>query len=185
MKIRPINEELYGKAYALLRRAFPGSDYEASLVQQFHEHNRPIHDWVCIQTNKVIAYIAFSNAYRGEEICGLHLAPMAVAPEFQKQGVGSELLRFALRQEASKNQPLFVLGEPGYYSRFGFEACRQPVCPYDKNNAHFLSMRNKGDIDFIVGYEPEFKTAEHVSSQEPKKTLGRQGTKSAKKGKNR
>src|SRR6266571_5377764 len=55
---------------------------------------------------------AFPRAYHGSDICGLHLAPMAVAPEFQKQGVGAELLRFALRQEAIKSQTLFVLGEP-------------------------------------------------------------------------
>jgi putative acetyltransferase len=105
---------------------------------------------------KVIAYIAFSNAYHGNDICGLHLAPMAVTPEFQKQGVGAELLRFALRQEAIKSQTLFVLGEPGYYKRFGFEPCSLPICPFDTNNAHFLSMRNTIDTFFTVGYEPEF-----------------------------
>jgi putative acetyltransferase len=159
MKIQNVSNENRAKVYALLQRAFPGSDYEASLIRQFHEHGTPIHEWVCIHTSKVIAYIAFSNAYHGEDICGLHLAPMAVAPDFQKQGVGSELLRFALRQEAIKNQPLFVLGEPGYYKRFGFEPCSLPSCPFDKNNAHFLSMRNTTDTYFVVGYEPEFATA--------------------------
>ena len=159
MKIQKLTEENRAKVYALLCSAFPGSEYEAELVQKFHEHGKAVHEWVCIHTNKVIAYIAFSNAYDGIDVCGLHLAPMAVAPEFQKQGVGSELLRFALRQEAIKSQPLFVLGEPGYYKRFGFEPCSLPICPFDKNNAHFLSMRNTITTSFIVGYEPEFKTA--------------------------
>lgn len=159
MKIQKVTKELHAKVYALLRRAFPGSEYEAHLVQKFHENGRPVHEWVCIHTNKVIAYIAFSNAYHGNGTCGLHLAPMAVAPEFQKQGVGSELLRFALRQESIKNQPLFVLGEPGYYKRFGFEPCNLPICPFDKSNSHFLSMRNDTVAPFIAGYEPEFKTA--------------------------
>ena len=159
MKIQKLKAEHRAKAYALLRRAFPGSEYEARLVQQLHENDKPIHEWVCLQTGKAIAYIAFSNAFHGRDVCGLHLAPMAVSPDFQKQGVGSELLRFALRQEEIKNQPLFVLGAPGYYRRFGFEPCRLPVCPFDKNNAHFLSMRNEVDIQFSVGYEAEFKTA--------------------------
>lgn len=159
MKIQKLTTENRPKVYALLRRAFPGSDYEAALVQKLHENGRAVHEWVCIHVGKVIAYIAFSNAYHGNELCGLHLAPMAVMPEFQKQGVGSELLRFALRQEAITSQPLFVLGEPGYYKRFGFEPCRLPVCPFDKDNAHFLSMRNANAASFIVGYEPEFKTA--------------------------
>jgi putative acetyltransferase len=159
MKIQQLTVENRPRVYALLQRAFPGSDYETLLVQKLHEHARPLHEWICIHTSKVIAYIAFSQAYQGNISCGLHLAPMAVAPDFQKQGVGTELLKFALRQEAIKNQPLFVLGKPGYYQRFGFEPCRLPICPFQTNNAHFLSMRNTVDTSFIVGYEPEFKAA--------------------------
>ncbi len=159
MKIQKLTIENRAKVYALLHLASPGSDYEAGLVRKFHENGRPVHEWVCIHTGKVIAFIAFSNAYHGNEICGLHLAPMAVTPEFQKQGVGAELLRFALRQAAIKSQPLFVLGEPGYYKRFGFEPCSLPICQFDKNNAHFLSTRNNIATSFVVGYEPEFKTA--------------------------
>jgi len=159
MKIQKLTEENRAKAYALLRLAFPGCEYEAELVQKFHENATPLHEWVCIHVNKVIAYIAFSNAYHGNDVCGLHLAPMAVRPEFQRQGVGSELLRFALRQEAIKSQTLFVLGEPGYYKRFGFEPCSLPICPFDKDNAHFQSLRNDATTRFIVGYETEFKTA--------------------------
>jgi putative acetyltransferase len=169
MKIQKVTKEHHDKVYALLRRAFPGSEYEAGLVQKFHENGRPVHEWVCIHTNKVIAYIAFSNAYHGKEICGLHLAPMAVAPEFQKQGVGSELLRFALRQEPIKSRALFVLGEPGYYKRFGFEPCSLPVCPFDKNNSHFLNIRNDTTTPFIVGYEPEFKTAVNLHRSQGRK----------------
>ena len=159
MKTQPVTIEHRPKVYALLQRAFPGSAYEAVLLQKLHEHGRTLHEWVCIHTNKAVAFIAFSPAYHGKEICGLHLAPMAVAPDFQKQGVGSELLRFALRQETIKNQPLFVLGEPGYYKKFGFEPCTLPVCPFDTDNAHFLSMRNGVTTGFSVSYEPEFKTA--------------------------
>ncbi len=156
MKIQKLSIENRPKVYALLQRAFPGSSYEAVLLQKLHEHGKQLHEWVCIHTNKAIAYLAFSPAYHGKQLCGLHLAPMAVAPDFQKQGVGTELLNFALRQEAIKSQPLFVLGEPEYYRRFGFESCQEPLCPFDNGNAHFLSIRNSGDIDFTIGYEPEF-----------------------------
>jgi putative acetyltransferase len=159
MKIRKLTEENRTKVYALLRRAFPRSEYEANLVQAFHENGTPVHEWICIHTNKVIAYIAFSKAYHGDEVCGLHLAPMAVMPEFQKQGIGSELMRFALRQEPIKNHPLFVLGDPRFYKKFGFEPCKTPTCPFAKNNRHFLSMRNDATGNFMVGYEAEFKTA--------------------------
>ncbi|MGA7827998.1 MAG: N-acetyltransferase, partial [Geobacteraceae bacterium] len=123
---------------------------------------------VCIHTGRVIAYLAFTNAYHGNEACGLHLAPMAVAPEFQRQGVGSELLRFAMRQEAIKSRPLFVLGTPDFFAKFGFEPCSMPICPFDKENRHFLTMRNETTTPFTIGYEPEFKKA-----SKPSKPQGR------------
>lgn len=164
MKIQKVTIEHRPKVYALLQRAFP-SAYEAALVQKLHAHDRPIHEWVCVHTNKVIAYLAFSHAYHGKQVCGLHLAPMAVAPDFQKQGVGSELLRFALRQEAIKSQPLFVVGAPAYYQRFGFAPCSQPICPFDTGNTHFMSMRNDGGTAFTVGYEPEFRAVPATPGQ--------------------
>jgi putative acetyltransferase len=170
MKIQRVTEESRPKAYALLRSAFTGNGYEAELVRKLHENGRPLHEWVCLHINKAIAYLAFTNAYRGSEVCGLHLAPMAVAPEFQRQGVGSELLRFALRQEAIKHRPLYVLGEPGYYKRFGFAPCHQPICPFDRNNAHFLALRNNTTTEpFTIGYEPEFKTAAKPAPQPTKR----------------
>ncbi|MEZ4484536.1 MAG: N-acetyltransferase [Syntrophotaleaceae bacterium] len=169
MKIQKVTEESRAKVYALLRRAFPGSSYEAELVQALHARDKVAHEWVAIHTNKVIAYLAFSRAYHGSEVCGLHLAPMAVGPDFQRQGVGSELLRFALRQEPIKSQPLYVLGKPGFYKRFGFEPCTQPLCPFDKNNAHFLSLRNEGSSPFVVGYEPEFAAMLKPAKSQKKK----------------
>lgn len=156
MKIRKLTPENYAKASALLRQAFPRSTYEVRLVENLHKNGKIVHEWVCIHTNKIIAYIAFTRAYNGSEACGLHLAPLAVAPEFQGQGVGSELLRFALRQDVIKTETLFVLGDPGFYTKFGFEPCAQPICPFDKNNAHFFSIRNNEASKFTVGYEPEF-----------------------------
>lgn len=156
MKIRKLTEENYGKVSALLQQTFPGSTYEVKLVENFHRNNTAVHEWVCVHINRVIAYIAFSNAYNGPDICGLHLAPLAVNPDFHGQGVGTELLRFALRQDVIKPDTIFVLGDPGFYKKFGFESCANPVCPFDKNNAHFLSIRNNATCRFTVEYESEF-----------------------------
>ena len=156
MKIRKLTPEYYVKASALLQQSFPGSTYEIQLVENFHKNRTFVHEWVSIHTNRVIAYIAFSQAYHGSAVCGLHLAPFAVKPEFQKQGIGSELLRFALRQDVIKENTIFVLGAPGFYQRFGFEHCAAPLCPFDHGNGHFLSIRNQIMNDFTVGYEAEF-----------------------------
>ncbi len=159
MKIRKPTPENFNKVSGLLSSAFPRSRFEKTLVENFHANQTPIHEWVCIHVNKVIAYIAFSKAYNGQEVCGLHLAPLAVAPEFQRQGIGSELVRFALRQAPIKATPLFVLGNPEFYQRFGFRQCAIPVCPFDKNNRHFLALNTTTTVPFTVGYEPEFTSS--------------------------
>jgi putative acetyltransferase len=156
MKIRKVTPELQVKTEALLKKAFPGSNYEERLVKNLHKNNRTIYDWVCIHTNKVVAYIAFTNAYNGTEPCGLHLAPLAVKPEFQDQGIGTELLNFALRQSVIRESTLYVLGNPGFYKKFGFKSCTDPICPFTKNNKNFLTLRNNNSAQFRVGYEPEF-----------------------------
>ncbi|HIJ91276.1 MAG: N-acetyltransferase [Desulfobulbaceae bacterium] len=156
MKIRELTPENYPKASALLRQAFPGSTKEVQLVENLHKNGKAVHEWVCIHINSVIAYLAFSKAYNGSAVCGLHLGPLAVKPEFQNQGVGSELLRFALRQEIIKESTIFVLGDPHFYEKFGFAPCALPICPFDTNNDHFLSIRNTTTSRFTVGYEPEF-----------------------------
>ncbi|RJX36118.1 MAG: N-acetyltransferase [Desulfurivibrio sp.] len=156
MKIRKLTPENHAKVSALLRQAFPGSTYEVQVVENLHAHGKAVHAWVCIHINTVIAYIAFSNAYDGAAVCGLHLAPLAVKPELQGQGIGSELLRFALRQEVIKANTIFVLGDPRFFQKFGFAPCAMPLCPFAKDNAHFLSLRNNTASQFTVGYEAEF-----------------------------
>ena len=59
------------------------------------------------------------------------LAPLAVAPAWQRQGVGSAIVRAGLQrlEEAGINQ-VYVLGDPAYYGRFGFERDDRVAPPY-------------------------------------------------------
>ena len=51
------------------------------------------------------------------------LAPMAVLPEFQRQGIGAQLIQEGLRACAARGERIvIVLGHPDYYPRFGFSA---------------------------------------------------------------
>jgi putative acetyltransferase len=53
----------------------------------------------------------------------LQLGPLAVLPERQRRGIGSALMRHALRAADARGEPLVLVeGAPSYYERFGFEA---------------------------------------------------------------
>lgn len=156
MKIRPLTPEWLAKAGALIDHAFAPSRYELRLFDNLHANNRPLHEWVCIHRGAVIAVVTFSRAFHGKEVCGLHLAPLAVQPQMQGQGIGSELLRFALRQQVIAGEAVFVLGRTDFYQRFGFQPCSAPRCPFTKNNKHFLSLCQRDSGPFTIGYEPEF-----------------------------
>jgi putative acetyltransferase len=156
MKIRQLTPEYYPKAASLLNHAFAPDRYQVQLFDKLHEHNRTMHEWVCLIRDSVIAYIGFTNAYKEKKIIGLHLGPLAVKPQMQRQGIGSELLRYALRQEGVRENTIFVLGDTRFYQKFGFEPCAVPTCPFDKGNRNFLSIRYGADEQYMVGYEPEF-----------------------------
>ena len=164
MKIRNLTPETYPKASALLVQAFSGSNYEIQLFDKLHKNERTMHEWVCLQRETVIAYIGFSNAYDGTNVCGLHLTLLAVKPQMQNQGIGSELLRFSLRQNIINQSMIFVIGKPRFFEKFGFVRCANPICPFDNDNSNFLSIRNDTSSQFIIGYEPEFKRSKNSNS---------------------
>lgn len=75
--------------------------------------------------DEVVGHIAFSPAtIENHESCmGYILAPLGVMPQYQKRGIGSELIGTGIvRQLRSGTSILFVYGDPAYYGRFGFKA---------------------------------------------------------------
>ncbi|MDR4485067.1 MAG: N-acetyltransferase [Nitrospirales bacterium] len=58
------------------------------------------------------------------------LGPISVAPEWQCQGVGSQLMQQALTELRKLGSAgCVVLGEPQYYGRFGFKSDPELVLP--------------------------------------------------------
>jgi len=82
------------------------------------------------EINKVIVgHIAFSKVKINGEFIGWYgLAPVSVNPEYQNQGVGSQLILSGLNAIRELNaKGCVLLGEPEYYNRFGFKALSELV----------------------------------------------------------
>jgi putative acetyltransferase len=59
------------------------------------------------------------------------LGPLAVAPAYQQQGVGTALVQTGLQRLAAGGvREVFVLGDPAYYQRFGFRPETAVAPPY-------------------------------------------------------
>jgi putative acetyltransferase len=69
----------------------------------------------------IVGHIAFSPVTLETGLQGLGLAPLAVLPEFQRQGIGGKLVRAGITACHDAIWPyIVVLGDPEYYQRFGF-----------------------------------------------------------------
>ena len=79
----------------------------------------------------VIGHVAVSPVTVSDGATGWYgLGPISVAPEHQGQGVGAQLMEQALAELRTLGAAgCVVLGEPGYYSRFGFKAEPSLVLP--------------------------------------------------------
>jgi putative acetyltransferase len=71
------------------------------------------------------------------------VAPLAVLPAFQRLGIGSALVSAGLeRCRVERHSRVLVLGDPAYYSRFGFvPAARFGLkCPFPAREDSFMAI---------------------------------------------
>jgi putative acetyltransferase len=140
--IRAEEERDWAAVQAVNESAF-GSPLEARLVAALREQARPLLSLIAEERGVVIGHIMFSPVllpgYPALRIMGL--APMAVAPEHQRKGVGSALVQAGLEQCRKLGfGAVVVLGHPEYYPRFGFApaACFGIGCEYPAPEEAFM-----------------------------------------------
>lgn len=106
----------------------------------------------------VIGHVAVSPITISSGVVGWYgLGPIAVAPTHQKQGIGAQLIEQALvelhRLDASG---CVVLGDPDYYSRFGFKVEPSLILP-DVPPEYFQVISFGGSpLSGIVSYHESF-----------------------------
>lgn len=96
---------------------------EAALVDKLRDSCEDYLAFVAVEDGVVVGHILFTPVtVDGCGAVGMGLAPMAVLPSCQHQGIGSQLVRHGLAQLHRSGCPfVVVLGHPEYYPRFGFE----------------------------------------------------------------
>lgn len=99
---------------------------EADLVEALGTEGLARLSLVAVRGGEVLGHVLFSeitlDADGARRPC-LALAPLAVHPEHQRRGLGARLVMDGLaRVRAGEPRLVFVLGDPGYYEKFGFSA---------------------------------------------------------------
>ena len=86
--------------------------------------NPSIKSFVAEVDNQVIGYVSYSPIFFKSDaiVSGYILAPLAVFPDHQKQGIGSNLIKSGIDMLTKKGgDVLLVYGDPAYFGRFGFK----------------------------------------------------------------
>lgn len=78
--------------------------------------------WVAESDGQVVGHNVCTRGHVDEVPC-VGLGPIGVLPDHQRAGIGSALMYAMIGAADAAGEPLIaLLGDPGYYSRFGFVA---------------------------------------------------------------
>jgi putative acetyltransferase len=126
IQIRETNSKDFNKIMVVEERAF-GYVKEAQLTADLLNDNtaEPILSLLAFHDKEAIGHILFTRVYIDQMNTAqplIHiLAPLAIIPEYQKQGVGGLLINEGLRRlKEMGSEMVFVLGHMEYYPKFGF-----------------------------------------------------------------
>ncbi len=148
----------------IVRRAF-GGEAEVNLVADLRTEGASVCEFVAErEASGLVGHIAFSRLDArspDKRIEAVALAPLAVLPTHQRHGIGSGLVESGLAHlRELKVEIVIVLGDPAFYSRFGFSAlpARLLHAPYSGEGFQALELRPGilGKRMWHVGYPAAF-----------------------------
>ena len=155
--IRSVNTQAFGRTQ------------ESDVIDKLRRNCSDLLSLVAVRQNEIVGHILFSPAIVESEdrtTRGMGLAPIAVQPEYQRQGIGSELIRAGIAHLKSRRCPfVIVLGHPKYYPRFGFERASHHGIRSEwqvPDEAFMILMLDESEMEGITGtakYRPEFADA--------------------------
>lgn len=155
-----------------------GRESEANLVDRLRGAASTF-SFVAVESEQIVGCIFFSPVVITQSGCStnvgecagdllvLGLAPVAVLPEYQRQGIGALLIQHGLAECTRLGcKAIVVLGSPVYYPRFGFVAAKERGlrCEYPVPDEAFMVLElESGALEGCPGtvkYRLEFNELE-------------------------
>jgi putative acetyltransferase len=169
IRIRPETPEDFQAITEVNVLAFAQSN-EAELVEKLRRNCPEIVSLVAEDNHRIVGHILFTPVtIEGidQSIQGMGLAPMAVLPERQREGIGSLMVRQGLTLLKARGVPyVIVLGHPEFYPRFGFQvasqrtiACQWQGVPDDAFRICVFDQDSMQRVTGVARYRPEFSEA--------------------------
>ena len=144
--IRKEEERDYKKVYEVNRLAFQ-QENESKLIEKIRKGKNFVPDLSLVAKidDEIVGHILFSRIkIVGDSIFeSLALAPVAVIPEFQKQGIGAELIKKGIEKAKELGfDSIIVLGHKEYYPKFGFKRASNwsIECPFEVPDEAFMAI---------------------------------------------
>ncbi len=166
ISLRDIQPQDLSAAERVHLQAFPGPA-EARLVALLHASGQAPISLVASSDDEIVGHILFSPVtfHPPQHVRAIGLAPLAVLPRCQHQGIGSALIRSGLQKcRAAGWDAAVVLGSPAYYGRFGFARAHGFGLGNEYQvDEEFMAMELTPGIlhgiEATVKYRPEFEEA--------------------------
>jgi len=134
---------------------------EQRIVDELRRQNALTLSVVAMIDDLLAGHVAYSEiSIDGKHSRWLGLGPVSVHPNCQRRGIGKRLITTTLeRLRKEKFDGVVVLGEPAYYSPFGFTANPRLVLE-NVPPEYFMSLPLSGPIPSgVVTYHPAFNVA--------------------------
>ena len=163
--IRPEAPADHAAIRAITRRAFASMPFaggdEQDLIDRFRDAGALALSLVAERDGAVVGQVTFTKAFAADGSPSWYaLGPVAVEPALQRQHLGSRLIGAGLARLRERNAAGCVLvGDPAYYSRFGFRLCPD-LCP-EGEPAEYYQIMAFGDRppNAVIGFHPLFHGA--------------------------
>jgi putative acetyltransferase len=140
MNVRDESRGDWNAVYQVVSSAF-GRLSEAELVRELREAGDAVISLVADDEGQIVGHALLSKM--DAPLPALALAPVSVIPTRQRSGIGSALIKRAVSKARDEGwAAIFVLGNPNYYKRFGFdqEAAAGFTSPYAGRHLMVLKL---------------------------------------------